>query len=53
MAAQVNIRRLQAALEKENIMVHFPDEYIPEDRTVCIHGKNAVDVGPLKKLSYI
>ena len=42
--AQVDIRALQYALEKENIMVHFPDEYIPEDRTVCIHGKKAENV---------
>lgn len=43
-AATVDIRRLQNALEKENIMVHFPDEYLPEDRTVRIHGKNAVEI---------
>ena len=42
--AAVDIRKLQSALEKENIMVHFPDEYLPEDRTVCIHGKNAVEI---------
>lgn len=42
--ATVNIRKLQNALEKENIIVHFPDEYVPEDRTVCIHGKNAVEI---------
>lgn len=41
--AQVDIRRLQKAIEAENILVHFPDEYIPEDRTVIIHGKNAVE----------
>lgn len=43
-AAAVDIRKLQAALEKENIMVHFPDEYLPEDRTVCIHGKNVAEI---------
>ena len=43
-AAAVDIRKLQDALEKENVMVHFPDEYLPEDRTVCIHGKNAVEI---------
>ena len=37
----VNIRTLQAKLEKENVMIHFPDSYIPEDRTVIIHGKKA------------
>ena len=40
----VSIRGLQAKLEKENVMVHFPDSYIPEDRTVVIHGKNAVEI---------
>lgn len=39
--ANVNIRTLQAKLEKENVMIHFPDSYIPEDRTVIIHGKKA------------
>lgn len=43
-AAAVDIHKLQNALEKENIMVHFPDEYLPEDKTVCIHGKNAVEI---------
>lgn len=42
--ANVDIRKLQSSLEKENIMVHFPDEYLPEDRTVYIHGKNAVEI---------
>lgn len=32
---------LQARLEAGDVMIHFPDEYIPEDRTVVIHGKNA------------
>ena len=35
---------LKAKLEKENVMVHFPDSYIPEDRTVVIHGKNAAEI---------
>ena len=42
--ADVDIRTLQAKLEKENVMVHFPDAYIPEDRTVVIHGKNAAQI---------
>ena len=42
--ARVNIRTLQAKLEKENVMIHFPDSYVPEDRTVIIHGKNAAEV---------
>ncbi len=37
--SNVNIRCLQAKLEKENVMVHFPDSCIPEDRTIVIHGK--------------
>ncbi len=32
--ADVDIRRLRAKLEKENVMVRFPDEYVPEDRSV-------------------
>ncbi len=36
--ADVPIRTLQSRLEGENIMIHFPDEYVPEDRTVVIHG---------------
>jgi len=43
-AADVDIKTLQNKLEKENVMIHFPDEYIPEDRTVIIHGKNAVEI---------
>lgn len=42
--SDVNIRSLQANLEKENVMVHFPDSYIPEDRTVVIHGKNTAEI---------
>ncbi len=37
--AEVDIKKLQDILEKDdNIMIHFPDEYLPEDRTVIIHG---------------
>ena len=42
--SDVNIRKLQSKLEKENVMVHFPDSYIPEDRTVIIHGKNTAEI---------
>lgn len=38
--ADVDISILQARLEQDNVMVHFPDEYLPENRTVTIHGKN-------------
>ncbi len=42
--SNVNIRSLQAKLEQENVMIHFPDAYVPEDKTVIIHGKNAADI---------
>ena len=42
--AGVDIKSLQAKMERENVMVHFPDEYVPEDRTVIIHGKNAAEI---------
>lgn len=42
--ADVDIRTLQMRLEQANVMIHFPDEYIPEDRTVVIHGKNAAEI---------
>lgn len=43
-ASDVNIKKLQLQLENDNIMVHFPDEYVPEDKTVIIHGKNSVEI---------
>lgn len=42
--AEVDICALQRKLENENVMVHFPDEYIPEDTTVIIHGKNSAEI---------
>ena len=42
--ADVNISRLQTLLEKDNIMVRFPDEYVPKDKTVVIHGKTAAEI---------
>lgn len=42
--AEVDIRTLQMRLEGENVMIHFPDEYVPEDRTVVIHGKNTAEI---------
>lgn len=42
--ASVDIKTLQAKLENENVMIHFPDEYVPEDKTVIIHGKNAAEI---------
>ena len=35
----VDIRALQNGLEKQNVMIHFPDEYVPKDKSVVIHGK--------------
>jgi hypothetical protein len=43
-AASVNIKALQTKLENENVMIHFPDEYVPEDKTVIIHGKNVSSI---------
>lgn len=42
--ARVDIKALQGKLERENVMIHFPDEYVPEDRTVIIHGKNTAEI---------
>ena len=42
--AAVDIKKLQTCLENDNVMVHFPDAYVPEDRTVIIHGKNAAEI---------
>ena len=42
--ADVNIKKLQAKLEAENVMIHFPDEYVPEDKTIILHGKNAAEI---------
>lgn len=41
----VNVTTLQNVLKNENVMIHFPDNLVPEDKTVVLHGKNAVDVG--------
>lgn len=30
---------LQKRLEDDDVMIHFPDAYVPEDRTVIIHGQ--------------
>jgi len=42
--ADVEIRTLQNKLEGENVMIHFPDEYVPEDRTVTVRGSNRVEI---------
>lgn len=42
--ADVTIGTLQKNIENDNIMVHFPDEYVPEDRTVILRGKNVSEI---------
>ena len=42
--SKVDISTLQRNLENQNVMIHFPDEYVPEDKTVIIHGKNAAEI---------
>ena len=36
--AKVDIKTLQERIASDNIMVHFPDSYVPEDKTIIIHG---------------
>lgn len=43
--AKIDIKTLQNSLEGENVMIHFPDSYVPEDKSVIIHGKNASSDG--------
>jgi len=43
-ASDVTIGTLQNNLEKDDVMIHFPDEYVPEDKTVILHGKNATEI---------
>ncbi len=42
--AEIDVSALQSKLERENVMIHFPDEYVPEDRTIILHGKNAAEI---------
>lgn len=42
--ANVDITALQQKLEKDDVMIHFPDEYVPEDKTIILHGKNAAEI---------
>ena len=39
MLCGIEVAALQSRLERQNVMIHFPDEYVPEDRTVIIHGR--------------
>ena len=43
--AQVDIPTLQKRLEAKNVMIHFPDEYVPEDRRIIIHGIDMTNGG--------
>lgn len=36
--SDVAIKELQKRLTDADVMIHFPDSYLPEDRTVIIHG---------------
>ena len=42
--AEVDIKALQENLTKDNVMIHFPDELVPEDKTIILHGKNAAEI---------
>ena len=42
--SDVCIRTLQEELEKENVMVHFPDSYLPEDRTIVDPKELTVEI---------
>ena len=39
--ADVDIRKLQAKLEEENVMIHFPDEYVSKDAPRVVPSKRA------------
>ncbi len=45
--SDVDIRTLQSRLEAANVMIHFPDSYVPEDRTVDIHSTDGHEVAHL------
>ena len=42
--AEVNIAKLQARLEEEEVMIHFPDEYLPEDKKFSLHGSQSAEI---------
>lgn len=42
--AKVDITSLQNKLKEDDVMVHFPDEYVPEDKTLILHGKNVAEI---------
>ena len=43
--SDVNIKELQEKLEEKNVMIHFPDEYIPCEQKFKLHGEDSVDIG--------
>ena len=38
--SDVTVKTLQARLEQANVMIHFPDAYLPEDKTVIIDAES-------------
>lgn len=40
----VDIKTLQSKLEKENVMIHFPEEYVPEGRAANFRKQVVVDL---------
>ena len=42
--AFVDIRKLQNRLEEGNVMVHFPDSYVPKDRSISYRGKKRAEI---------
>ncbi|MBQ8342822.1 MAG: hypothetical protein IJY21_01810 [Clostridia bacterium] len=37
----MDIRKLQPKLEEENVMIHFPDEYVSNDAPRVVPSKRA------------
>ena len=42
--SRVDIRTLQDRLEEKEVMIHFPDSYVPEDRIAKFRGENAAEI---------
>lgn len=38
--SSISVPELQNRLEKQNVMIHFPDSYVPENKSVIIHGRD-------------
>ena len=41
----MNMKELQTKLEARDVMIHFPDEYVPSDHKSKLHDENSVDIG--------